>query len=82
MVKFHYRAYHNNITEVLFDVHEFGLGYFQCPLDGIRVKIHPHLWVHYTRGGVKTVTTGVTFTAIGVRPLAAGGKTATEGSDL
>ena len=32
-------------------------------------------------GGVKTVTTGVTFTAIGVRPLAAGVKTATEGSD-
>ena len=36
----------------------------------------------YTRGGVKTVTTGVTFTAIGVRPFAAGVKTATEGSDL
>ncbi len=32
--------------------------------------------------GSKIVTTGVTFTAIGVRPLAAGVKTATEGSDL
>lgn len=41
------------------------------------------LWVFgQPGGGVKTVTTGVTFTAIGVRPFAAGVKTATKGSDL